>query len=86
MKTVNDIMDDYYQGKLLEEWTYENIVLHIRRDELMRIINGENAVNVIPVSNQRRKLIRDGVLVYLYGANGKYVTVTDRARGLLVGG
>ena len=80
--TINDIMDEY-RDELLEEETYRNIVLYIRRESLLRIINGEKAVDVIPQSNQRSKLLRDKVLETYYKAGGKRIAVTDRARRLL---
>ena len=39
---------------MLEDLTFRNIV-QWRRDELMRILDGEKVIDVIPQSNQRRK-------------------------------
>ena len=81
MKTVNDVMEAYYD--ILEEQTFRNIVLHIRKSELLRIIEGESVVEVIPQSNQRSKLLRDGVLYAYYGGGGKRLAVSHRAKTLL---
>jgi len=62
----------------LEERTFTNII-YMRRPELIRILNGEKAVDVIPQSNQRRILRRDGVLETLYKHGGKTIQVTRRA-------
>ena len=45
----------------LEDRTFSNII-YMRRPELVRILSGEKAIDVIPQSNQRRILRRDGVL------------------------
>lgn len=82
MKTVNDVMEEYYEEMV--EKTYRNIVLHIRRDALLRILGGENPVDVIPESHQRRKLNRDNVLETFYGQGGKQIRVTHRAKSLLL--
>ena len=81
MKTVNDVMDELYD--MLEEQTFRNIVLCIRKAELIRIIDGEPAIEVIPQSNQRSKLLRDGVLRMFYGNGGKQIIVSNRAKYLL---
>ncbi len=61
-----------------EERTFKNII-YMRRPHLIRILNGEKAVDVIPQSNQRRILRRDGVLELLYKHGGKTIQVTQRA-------
>ena len=66
----------------LEDMTFRNIIVW-RRPELMRIVEGENAVQVIPKSNQRRKLNRDGVLNIVYKRGGKSIVVSPRAMKLL---
>ena len=66
----------------LEDMTFHNIVVW-RRPELMRIIDGEKAVHVIPKSNQRRKLNRDGILDIVYRRGGKSIVVSPRAVKLL---
>ena len=81
MRTVNDVMDELYD--ILEEQTFRNIVLCIRKEELIQIIKGDSAVDVIPQSNQRSKLLRDGVLEAYYGAGGKRIIVSNRAKHLL---
>ena len=81
MRTVNDLMDELYD--MLEEQTFRNIVLYIRKAELLRIIDGEPAVEVIPQSNQRSKLLRDRVLETYYGSGGKRIIVSNRAKALL---
>jgi len=63
----------------MEDITFRNII-YMRRPELIRILNGENAVDVIPQSNQRRILRRDGVLETLYKHGGKTIKVTQRAK------
>ena len=64
------------------EITFHNI-LGWRREELLRIIDGERATHVIPESNQRSKLMRDGVLMSIYRRGGKEIIVTPKARILL---
>ena len=72
-------LDEYLEAK-----TWENIVLHIRKEALLRIMSGESAVAVIPEGNQRSKLKRDGVLVEkFYGGEGKRMIVSEKARQLL---
>lgn len=80
-RTINDVMDEY-QDTFLEEETYRNIVLFIRRESLLRIMRGESALDVIPEPNQRSKLHRDEVLENIYD-NGKRTIVHPRARRLL---
>ena len=80
-KTLEEII---YSNPVLEELTFHNI-LYFRREELNRIMNGESAVDVIPESNQRSKLLRDGVLMAVYVRGGKRIQVTPRAvRGMEV--
>ena len=62
----------------LEDRTFSNII-YMRRPELVRILSGEKAIDVIPQSNQRRILRRDGVLETLYKHGGKTIKVTQRA-------
>jgi len=76
-QTVNDLMDELSE-EALEEQTFRNI-LNTRRYELVRIVNGERATEVIPQSNQRRKLRRDGVLEMLYGQGGRRIILTQEA-------
>ena len=68
--------------KFCEEKTFQNI-LTWRRPELLRILNGELATVVIPESNQRVKLVRDGVLQTYYARAGKRVRLTDKAKRVL---
>jgi len=65
-----------------EEQTFRNIIRH-RSPELTRIASGESAVRVIPESNQRRKLRRDGVLTVRFGLGGKRVVLTEKALNTL---
>lgn len=66
----------------LEDMTFRNI-LGMRQSELLRIMDGERAVHVIPQSNQRRILRRDGILKEMYLHGGKTLIVTQRAQLLL---
>jgi len=66
----------------LEEQTFQNIIKW-RRVELLRVIDGERVVNVFPQSNQRTKLLRDGVLTSSYGHGGKRLEVSWKARRML---
>ena len=66
----------------LEEITFNNIV-NWRRPELLRILDGERAIHVIPQSNQRHKLNRDGILEIIFRRGGKTVAVTSRAIRIL---
>ena len=77
-QTVNDLMEEL----MWEEQTFRNIIEH-RTPELLRIASGENAVTVIPESNQRRKLRRDGVLMVRFGQGGKQVVLTEKALNML---
>ena len=81
-RTINDIMEEYYRDEYLVDITYRNII-ETRREELLRIIAGEKAVDVIPTSNQRSKLKRDNVLKVVYMQGGKHIIVSDKARRLL---
>ena len=67
---------------LLEEITFANIV-NWRKEELLRIIGGEKAIDVIPQSNQRSKLNRDGVLNIVFNRGGKTIIVSPKAMRLL---
>ena len=62
----------------LEEITCRNII-EMRRPELLRIIAGEKAVDVIPQCNQRFILRRDGIIDVGYMHGGKTIMVTQRA-------
>ena len=66
----------------LEEITFNNIV-NWRREELLRILGGERAIHVIPQSNQRHKLNRDGILEIIFKRGGKTVVVSPRAIRIL---
>ena len=66
----------------LEEITFNNIV-HWRKPELLRILGGERAIHVIPQSNQRHKLNRDGILEIGFKRGGKTVSVSARAIRIL---
>ena len=66
----------------LEEITFNNIV-NWRREELLRILDGERAIHVIPQSNQRHKLNRDGILEIIFKRGGKTVVVSPRAIRIL---
>ena len=66
----------------LEDTTFNNII-YWRRDELQRILDGEKAIHVIPQSNQRSKLLRDGVLVSIYRRAGKSISVSPKAIRLM---
>jgi len=66
----------------LEDITFRNII-HWRKDELERILDGEKVIDVIPQSNQRRKLYRDGILVSKYKRAGRTITLTPKAKKLL---
>ena len=68
--------------KFCEERTFRNII-NWRREEFMRILGGEKPVDVIPQSNQRRKLYRDGVLVTKYRMAGRIINLTPRAISML---
>ena len=68
--------------KWFEEKTFSNII-NWRRPELLRILDGEKPIDVIPQSNQRRKLSRDGVLVTTYKMAGRVINLTPRARTML---
>jgi len=81
-RTINDIMDEYYNDEYLVDITYRNMI-HTRREELLRIMAGEKAVDVIPTSNQRSKLKRDNILEVVYHQGGKQIIVSDKARRLL---
>ena len=66
----------------LKDMTFRNI-LHMRQSELLRIMDGERAIRVIPQSNQRRILRRDGVFKQVYLHGGKTLIVTQKAQSLL---
>jgi len=68
--------------KFCEERTFRNII-NWRKEELLRILDGEKPIDVIPQSNQRRKLNRDGVLVTTYKMAGRVINLTPRARTVL---
>ena len=65
-----------------EEITFQNII-YMRQKELLRIADGEKAIKVIPKSNQRRKLQRDGVLMTVYKRGGKTIRLTPKALTML---
>ena len=62
----------------LEDRTFSNII-YMRRPYLIRILSGEKATEVIPQSNQRRILNRDGILETIYKHGGKTIRVTQKA-------
>ena len=68
--------------ELCETITFRNII-NWRKEELLRILDGEKAIDVIPQSNQRRKLNRDGVLVTHYQMAGRIISLTPRAKLML---
>ena len=74
--TDEEIMD------MLPEISFQNI-LQMRQTELLRIMDGERAVDVIPQCNQRRILRRDGILKQVYLHGGKTLIVTSKAQLLL---
>jgi len=67
---------------LLDDITFHNIILW-RKDELKRILGGEKPIDVIPQSNQRRKLYRDGILISTYQRAGRVIKLTPKAKKLL---
>ncbi len=81
MINVKNMTDEEILANL-PEIIFQNI-LGMRKTNLLRIMNGENAVHVIPQSNQRRILRRDGVLEQKYLHGGKIILVTSRAKLLL---
>lgn len=78
-KTLEDVL---YSDEGLQDATFLNI-LYFRHDEIQRILNGERATLVIPESNQRSKLLRDGVLIEVYRQGGKCIEVSPDARRVL---
>lgn len=76
-------LDDLLTRDKYKVDTYENIVCYICRDELIRILNGEPPVEVLPGRNQRMKLHRDFVLDQYYVHGGKRVRVHPRAERIL---
>ena len=66
----------------LPEITFQNII-DMRQPQLMRIMYGEKAVDIIPQCNQRRILRRDGILKQVYLHGGKTLIVTHKAQALL---
>ena len=82
METNLKQMNDRELNEWLEEQTFRNIV-HFRQDQLWRIIEGEQARDVIPKPGTRANLTRDGVLRSYHAFMGRKYEVTMKARAVL---
>jgi len=81
MKTLEEATrDDLYD--LLEELSFRNLVESFR-PELLRVLAGERATQVIRSSNQRTMLKGHGVFIERYRFPGKKIVISPKAQTLL---
>jgi len=78
-KTLEDIM---WSDRVLEELSLYNLV-NFYEKELHAILAGERVGDVFTTSNNRKTLIKYGILSYDYGEAGKRTFIPEKVRRIL---